>query len=129
MKKYILLFALAFVFIGYSSYAQIAIGTKTAEKSSALDVRFPNKGVLLSRVSLTGTIDDKDIVFKRNKVQIGRLAQTNISFGELALQNVRTGIEDFGNSIYGVNINRSGVTSSIGIKYTAMLELYKKIIV
>lgn len=172
MKKYILLFVLAF--IGYSSSAQIGIGTKTPDESSALDVKLPNKGVLLSRVSLTGTTDvttipsaansltvyntatagdvmpgyyywnttaakwirlmdsssegwglkgnsgtnpatdfigttdDNNIIFKRNKVQIGMLAQANISFGELALQNVRSGVGNVGIGSNALNRNSSG---------------------
>lgn len=174
MKKYILLFVLAF--IGYSSYAQIGIGTKTPDESSALDVKLPNKGVLLSRVSLTGTTDittipsaansltvyntatagdvvpgyyywntvaakwirlidsssssggwgvkgnsgtnpatdfigttdDNNIIFKRNKVKIGMLAQTNISFGEQALQNVISGKENVGIGSNALNRNSSG---------------------
>ncbi len=176
MKKYILLFVLAF--IGYSSYAQIGIGTKTPDESSALDVKLPNKGVLLSRVSLTGTTDittipsaansltvyntatagdvvpgyyywntavskwirlmdsssegwglkgnsgtnpathfigttdDKDIIFKRNKVQIGRLAQENISFGEQALQNVTSGNKNVGIGSNALNRNSSGESNT-----------------
>lgn len=174
MKKYILLFVLAF--IGYSSCAQIGIGTKTPDESSALDVKLPNKGVLLSRVPLTGTTDvttipsaansltvyntatagdimpgyyywntvaakwirlidsssssggwgvkgnsgtnpatdfigttdDNNIIFKRNKVKIGMLAQTNISFGEQALQNVISGKENVGIGSNALNRNSSG---------------------
>ncbi|WP_242499276.1 tail fiber domain-containing protein [Flavobacterium sp. 140616W15] len=183
MKKYIFLFVLAF--IGYSSYAQIGIGTKTPDESSALDVKLPNKGVLLSRVSLTsttdvttipsaansltvyntatagdvmpgyyywnttaskwirlmdsssggwglkgnsatnpatdfiGTTDDNNIIFKRNKVQIGMLAQTNISFGEQALQNVRAGIRNVGIGSNALNRNSSG-NSNTALGYYAL---------
>ncbi|MBF7093297.1 tail fiber domain-containing protein [Flavobacterium sp. ALJ2] len=55
MRKKFLLFA--FALIGYSSNAQIGIGTHTPDASSALDVTLPKKGVLLSRIALTGTTD------------------------------------------------------------------------
>lgn len=149
MKKITLLFVL----IGFISYAQTGIGTKTPDPSSALDVKLPNKGVLLSRIALTGTtdvttipspansltvyntantndvtpgyyywdatnkkwirvldsgnlgwsltgntatvpgtnfigtIDNKDLIFKRSNIQAGRLGDSNTSFGKSSLMN------------------------------------------
>lgn len=36
---------------------KVGIGTKNPDNSPALDVRLPNKGVLLSGIALTGTTD------------------------------------------------------------------------
>ncbi len=43
--------------LSYSAYAQIGIGTLQPDKSSALEIKFSDKGVLLSRVALK-SIDD-----------------------------------------------------------------------
>lgn len=55
MKNRFLIFV--FSLIGYGSYAQIGIGTLQPDKSSALEIKFTDKGVLLSRVALK-SIDD-----------------------------------------------------------------------
>lgn len=55
MKNRFLIFI--FSIFGYGSYAQIGIGTLQPDKSSALEIKFTNKGVLLSRVALK-SIDD-----------------------------------------------------------------------
>lgn len=47
----------AFVFIAYSSNAQIGIGTTTPNQSAALDIAATNKGFLLPRIALKGTTD------------------------------------------------------------------------
>ncbi len=47
-----------------------------------------------------GTTDDEDILFRRNKVQIGRLAKSNISFGDQALSKLTSGT---GNVSMGAN--------------------------
>ncbi|AYN03825.1 hypothetical protein [Flavobacterium sp. 140616W15] len=73
MKKYIILLA----FIGYNSYAQTGIGTKAPDASSALDVKLPNKGVLLSRVALTGTTDTVTIPSAANSLTVYNTATTN----------------------------------------------------
>ncbi|MBF7093299.1 tail fiber domain-containing protein [Flavobacterium sp. ALJ2] len=75
MKKYILFFV--FGIITYSSYAQIGIGTHTPDGSSALDVRLPNKGVLLSRVALTGTTDVTTIPLAANALTVYNTATTS----------------------------------------------------
>lgn len=160
MKKNAL-FILIFI-LGNTLQAQIGIGVKEPHESAALDIGSMDQGVLLARVSLTGTADvttivgaansllvyntatisnvtpgyyywntlntkwirvtdsnsegwglkgnlgtdpvtnfigtsdDKDIVFKRNKVPIGRLAKLNISFGDNALSNIASGTGNVG---------------------------------
>jgi hypothetical protein len=73
MKKYILLLA----FIGYNSYAQTGIGTKTPDPSSALDIKLPNKGVLLSRIALRGTTDVTTIPSPANSLTVYNTANTS----------------------------------------------------
>lgn len=73
MKKITLLFVL----IGFISYAQTGIGTKAPDASSALDVKLPNKGVLLSRIALTGTTDVTTIPLPANSLTVYNTANTN----------------------------------------------------
>lgn len=68
MKKYILLFV--FIILNYTSNAQTGIGTTTPDISSALDIRIANKGVLLSRVALTGTTDITTIPSPANSLLV-----------------------------------------------------------
>lgn len=63
--------------MGYSSYAQIGIGTTTPDESSALDIRLANKGVLISRIALTGTTDNTTIPSAANSLAVYNTATIN----------------------------------------------------
>jgi hypothetical protein len=51
------LLPLLFLVGSFGAYSQIGIGTKIPNTSSALDVYGSDKGLLIPRVSLTGTTD------------------------------------------------------------------------
>lgn len=64
MKKDVLSFFSLFLIGGYVSYAQVGIGTLVPNPSAQLDVttaKGVNKGMLIPRISLTGTTDIKTI--------------------------------------------------------------------
>lgn len=54
MKKLLLV---ALVLMGTATFAQVGIGTASPSKSAMLDIVGTNKGVLIPRVTLTGTSD------------------------------------------------------------------------
>jgi len=56
MKRQLLVYSLFFLFL-IKINAQVGIGTSTPNPSSQLDVVSNNKGILVPRISLTGTID------------------------------------------------------------------------
>lgn len=68
MKKSLLF--LVFIVSTFTANAQIGIGTLTPDHSSALDIRFDDKGVLLSRVALTGTTDEITIASPSNSLMV-----------------------------------------------------------
>jgi hypothetical protein len=47
--------------LGTATYAQVGIGTATPNKSAMLDITSSNKGVLISRIALTGINDASTI--------------------------------------------------------------------
>lgn len=145
------------LFFSCAAYTQTGIGTHIPDKSSALEIQAADKGLLIPRISLTGTNDkttisspansliiynissntdvtsgyyywsktkekwikitdatspgwkltgnintvadihyigtndNVDLVFKRNKIQVGRISEKNFSWGQSALQNNTTG--------------------------------------
>jgi hypothetical protein len=54
MKKLLFIIVL---FVGLSSYAQVGVGTSNPDASAQLDVVSTNKGILIPRMKLTGTLD------------------------------------------------------------------------
>jgi trimeric autotransporter adhesin len=59
MKKVVILFAAAWLFVGADVAAQqnVGIGTNTPDVSARLDISATNKGLLVPRVNLTSTTD------------------------------------------------------------------------
>ncbi len=55
-----------------------------------------------------GTINDKDLVFKRFGIQAGLIGITNTSFGEQSLKPFNTGLYNAGFGSYSLNANTSG---------------------
>ncbi len=67
--KIIAIFLLILI-TGNTLSAQVGIGITVPHESAALDIRFPDKGVLLARVSLTGTTDITTIVGAANSLMV-----------------------------------------------------------
>lgn len=72
MKKRICLFV--FTLISCVINAQTGIGTKAPDASSALDVNFTDKGILIPRVSLTGTTDITTITSAAKSLMVYNIA-------------------------------------------------------
>lgn len=63
-RKHFLLFLLLSYVSTFTIYAQVGINTNTPDESSILDITSLNKGVLIPRISLTGSQDLSTITLK-----------------------------------------------------------------
>ena len=57
MKISKLFLAFSFIFVSYTTQAQIGIGTSTPASSAQLDVSSTSKGLLIPQIALTGSSD------------------------------------------------------------------------
>ena len=70
-------------------------------------------------VNFIGTLDEEDVVFKRNNIRAGFLAASNTSFGYFALNPISTGVNNTANGSYALFANTTGF-SNTGTGFNAL---------
>lgn len=69
-----------------------------------------------------GTLDNNDLIFKRNNIQAGRLSETNTSFGVEALQSNATGNNNTAFGAGALKTNTTGFQNTAVGKSSLMLN-------